>query len=163
MAVLGVFPCFGPLLVLSEVWEGEVLFPSVFSLEAGSCCGLCPSGHVWFFSGVIPHATWRCHLGEALCSNPKDSQWGVPGGQREMGIKSQLGNLWLASFRKAAEPVACLHRGFTKCLSSGFTHPLAYTWVPALLGSVQQGRAGDTGALPATAPGLSGGVGASRC
>lgn len=50
--------------------SGESLFPSVLLLEAGSCCGLCFSGHVWFFSGVIPHATWRCIFGEDLCISP---------------------------------------------------------------------------------------------
>lgn len=54
-------------------------------------------------------------------------------GWREMGIKNRLSNgprcsrgaSWLLNFHKAAEPVACLHRGFAECLSSAFTHTLA--------------------------------------
>lgn len=68
-----------------------------------------------------------------------------------MGVKSQSsksprcsgGASGLLHFCKATELVACLHRRFTWCPSSGFTHPLADPWVPALLGSVQQGRVGD--------------------
>lgn len=121
MAVLGVFLslvlCLCCLRFEKSVRgskSDESLLPSVFLLEAGSCCGLCPSGHVWFFSGVIPHATWRCRFGEALCSSPhspEDSQWRMPGGWKEMGIMSWSSNSprysWgtsgLLPFHEAAE------------------------------------------------------------
>lgn len=119
-------------------------FPSVFSLETGLIFLWCnPPCNLevpfWGSPLQLSSQPWRQSM---VCA--RGMEWD---GNQESVIKqsrAQPGNLWISYFHKAAEPVACLHRGFTECLGSGFMHPLADPWVPTLLGSVQQGRVGGS-------------------